>query len=130
MTTLKELAEMLDAATGPSRGLDRAVGIALAGWTATTDQWGPALLVDGDRYPDTSGSAFPDITSSIDAALALVERMLPGWDWALQKTGKVSTCWLNPPGTHLGRTIHAATAPIAILKALVAALIAQEKNHG
>ena len=119
MTTLNELAAMLDAATRPSREIDVAAFQAL--------------------FPDTRvyEAHCPPLTSSIDAALALVERLLPGaitvhaqqwkhptyerpesWTWELSNYPRGRTTATYSP-----------TAPLAILKALVAALIAQEKTN-
>lgn len=105
MTTLHELATMLDEATGPSRELDNRI------WDALNGCVGP-----------THGNW----SSSIDAALALMGRMLPGWSWqinggayAILRPPK-ATCW----SSSLCFDGDAPTAPLAILKATVAALIA------
>lgn len=108
MTTLKDLAAMLDSATGPSRELDVAAFRALFPYTRVYE------------------AHCPPLTSSIDAALALVERLLPGWGWqinigayAILRPPK-ATCW----SSSLCFDGDAPTAPLAILKATVAALIA------
>lgn len=59
---LQGLLERVEAASGADRKLDAAVYEALTG---VTQQWG---------HNDA-----PRVTGSIDAALALVERRLPGW---------------------------------------------------
>ena len=120
MTTLKELAAMLDAATGPSRGLNNAVHKALVRAAIYTNSsiW---------MWRDGSGCV-ENATSSIDAALALAERLgfyviSLEWDWLVV--------------VHLGHRDEALrswrraapTAPLAILRALVDALIAQENDH-
>jgi hypothetical protein len=107
---------MLDAATGPSREIDAAIYCALV-------------------WIDPPVRGVPSYTASIDAALALVERLLPGWAF--------NVCFRDDgdtTGDDGGWSVEfrrpyewlpfstATTAPLAILKALVAALIAQEKN--
>jgi hypothetical protein len=125
MTTLKELAAMLDAATGPCWELDADLAVVFDGMTFGVGMWGSMLVgPNGNFFP------VPDYTSSMDAVLALVERLLPG-------------CWHRqthnyPPGNHTCqiRVIglcwfdahNAPTPALAILKALVAALIAQENS--
>lgn len=76
------------------------------------------------------------LTSSLDAVLSLVERMLPGWrvvnlcewdDETLRARGPWM-CDLKPPGTQGDVTVwpakcpHAQTAPRALLIALLRAL--------
>jgi hypothetical protein len=67
---LSELLERVKAATGPDRELDDAIRHAIDGKMVE-----PQLL-----WRET----FP-YTASIDDALALTERMLPGWAWCVQK---------------------------------------------
>jgi hypothetical protein len=138
MTTLKELAAMLDAATGPSRELDCSIFQVLSGprWarvcvpkTVNEDGW---LW----QHDETGATTKEDpYTSSIDTALSLVERLLPGWAF--------NVCFRDDgdtTGDEAGWSVEfrrpyewlpfstAPTAPLAILKALVAAMIAQEKT--
>lgn len=70
--SIEELLGRVKAATGPDRGLDDAILKALS-----IHSWAGRM-----SYPDLPmwvdfGSS--DITASIDAALALTERVLPGW---------------------------------------------------
>lgn len=115
MTTLTELAAMLDAATGPSHELNANINRVLG------------------AHIDTAG------THSIDTALALVERLLPDstgnqLSWRQRDVGKPGWCgyWasLVPAGEKTGGRVeaYAPTVPLAILKALVAALIAKEQQ--
>jgi hypothetical protein len=109
MTPLNELAAMLDAATGPSREIDREISF-ISNWAGPYSPW----------------------SSSVDAALALVERLLPGWEWDIELNQGVFFCALLQIATAYADGTHCAdapTAPIAILKALVAALIAQETTN-
>jgi hypothetical protein len=127
MTTLKELAAMLDAAAGPAREIDNKIATVLDGWSAS-DVVGFYDLMHTHK-------PLPKYTSSIDAALALVERLLPGWAFnvcfrAAGDTTGDDAGWsveLRRPYEWLPFST-APTAPLAILKALVAAMIAQEKT--
>lgn len=82
MTDLSALIARLEAAEVGSRELDAAV----------YDQLFPRLTRDGKavagfpgRWPFHPGSAHDEevlpVTTSLDAALALAERVLPGWLW-------------------------------------------------
>lgn len=66
MTDLSSLIESLEKATGPSNDLDYQI----------------SALVRGT----TLGAG--DYTSSIDAAVALANRVLPGWDWGVESFGE------------------------------------------
>jgi hypothetical protein len=67
-------------------------------------------------------------TELVDAALALVERMLPGWKYQLNQN---EGCGLIKSGNVLTTQVvweKANTMPLAILAALLSALIAQREN--
>jgi hypothetical protein len=141
MTTLTELRDLLDAATGPSRELD---GDIIAALKMEPDRakegqhWERGGFGSADWHlvgrlgASTKTWHAPKLTASIDTALALVERLLPGWRAVLETFGKVkvqSFCTLKHVdvwGSHFGA---APTAPLAILRALVAALIDQGGGH-
>lgn len=132
MTTadLPSLLTRVQAATGPDRELDEAIGKWL--WAKGYNPW-DCFNYNKDR--DVHGKPF---TSSIDAALALVEKLLPGWRYAMASVvlgkdehdhvpwcglaGPYSSCTFND---HEGR---ATTPPLAILAALLSALIAKDKD--
>lgn len=59
--------------------------------------------------------------SSIDAAISLVERMLPGWWWMVTKAGE---CELVSDGFDIMES--AATPPLSVLVALFRALEEKE----
>ena len=141
MTTLKELAAMLDAATGITPELWAHVSCALLAPTDSKVEQSPFNGAWVVYEPQSYGNSpfrcwekeprdirsFRDARAWADAALALVERLLPvSWvrierltltRWQVRFEGGETVHWANAP-----------TAPLAILKALVAALIAQEKN--
>lgn len=121
---LGELVERVKAANGP----DREIGIDLLirfdpfyGKAASRSDGISAMLILN-----------ADPTASIDAALALVERVLPGW-W-VQHLGKVTTGWacrIETQGISIPKTtrpLYAPTAPLAILLALLSALSINSKD--
>lgn len=103
MTDLTSLIEKLEKAEGPSRDLDVEIMNTLA--PRSPDE---KRLFDGKVYPATWGAVgqvcdhiryfveAPFLTSSIDAAVALAERVLPGWGWGIESnTHHIKAC-LNP----------------------------------
>jgi hypothetical protein len=147
MTSLTELREKVERATGTDREIDALIAVVLDGYFVL-----PAKFEgDGPRYGyiDTEGAeVIPGhagdmlvrkYTSSIDAALALAERKLPGWTWSVDIHDRVEGnangwAWarLATPNS-LDFTTHRATAPtppLAILSALLRALESQEQDGG
>jgi len=139
-----ELIARLEKATGPDREIDarldhatRRAGIV---W-GLGDNFGvtPADVVDhwtDEQWAERSkelAQSMPHYTSSLDAALALIERVMPGALWRIEKQGPVAlsiyaaesrhlhafwaTCGL--PGEQEGA--HGATPALALLLALLRA---------
>jgi hypothetical protein len=130
MTRAKELAgliERVEAAAGPDRELDSAV-FAACGMHINPN---PPSFEYG-RWPEETadGSTFyriDRITASIDAALALVERVLPGIFWVIGqgKTNSVEKlfgCQLLFGTEEIIGSGESDHAPLAILLALLKAL--------
>jgi hypothetical protein len=122
MTRAKELAgliERLEAAAGPDREIDKAI-FAYLGYTwRAMDYW------SADSTKMWSGPVF--LTYSIDAALALVERLLPGIFWVIGqgKTNSVEKlfgCQLLFGTEEIIGSGESDHAPLAILLALLKAL--------
>ncbi len=110
LTTLYTLRDRLAAATGGYGDLDYEIRLALV----------PRDERTGDDIP---------FSSSIDAALALVERRLPGWDWMVCRALPNHLGTVAPPNDGGGTfDRYAPTTPLAILRALVEALIAQKET--
>lgn len=124
---LEALLERVEKATGPDRELD---AMAFQGFDPHFPEGAMQMhagFIDPANFatgPYTSVKA-PAYTASIDAALALVERVLPEHDWILQHTngGLTIACQLGPNKDRLG---WGETPALAILAALLTALIAQE----
>jgi hypothetical protein len=71
---LTELLERVERASGEDNDLDALIGIHLAGFKPTV-RLGHELLGNERVVPANC----PRYTASLDAALALVDRVLPGW---------------------------------------------------
>ena len=129
---IEGLLSRLEAATEGSDDMDREVAIAL-GWTP------PAMGLPFWHDDDANHwTALPDWSTSIDAALALVERLLPGWG-ATVVTDPPSCCLrisTSDSMAHFKATgffldefpiYEASTPPVAILLALFRALSARPR---
>lgn len=128
MTDLNELLERVKAATGPDRFLDEDIASELEnGW-----KWNESArcFVTPEGFMDTA----PKYTASTDAALALVERVLPGA--ASERTAwrghyRCTLIETNEEGWHNGgkhfriEATSQASEPIAILAALLSVLISK-----
>lgn len=122
VSLLEALRERVLTATGPNRDLDCDIINVLA----------PPLRFKSD------GSGF--VTSSLDAALGLVERVLPGWDYGVSTEPKVhgktfhafvrntERYTAREDTQFYGESSYSPTAPLALLGALLSALIAKART--
>jgi hypothetical protein len=127
MSELSELLERVRKATGPDRKIDAAIA----------RLFDLPICIEPDCLPDVmrrilarmdEGGDDPEVnayTASIDAALALVERVLPGWSWSVgvnenHQFPQVVMARSHP--TNKVVTVEGATPALAILAALMAAL--------
>jgi len=142
MTDLQTLKQRVERASGGDRELDCRIAYALGmnwcnpKWSNSLHDWRQHIETHGfeaawtsdhvyrngyDAPPteDYGGSLVPNYTTSIDAALALVERLLPGWSWRIgNRPGGGAWVLLGTSRQeHLG-----ATPALALLSALLAAL--------
>lgn len=116
MTKLSELLARVEATTGRDDDLSRALGEVLGATNAN--------------------GTVNDFTGSTDAALALVDRVLPGQDVSLyrRRTGHTKVelnRWqvLAPQFAFASSSVQASTPSLAILAAVLRALIAQEDTQ-
>jgi hypothetical protein len=117
---LSELLDKVQAASGPDLELDARIVCAFLP--------GPSyqsMRDEGYAIADLA-EGHPAYTASIDAALALVERVLPGWQWCLNRNGRPMALVNNGPGRQF-ECDRAPTMPLAILAATLQALIAGSK---
>lgn len=143
MDEIRELLERLKAATGPDKILDRDVLCAIDGWSYEKrgrDRQPWMYGAKGERRDPPGVGVFgaPRPTASIDAALALTERLLPGWvfdhvgqDAAGSRGQMHHMGWTAEISDGAGEPCAfqgmAPTLPLAILSALLSALL-QEPN--
>ena len=121
------LLERVEAASGPDRELDAVLWLAFTpGATRRTlhvPHWQRPYDIDETRDEKGRLIIVPSYTSSLDAALALVERVLPGWLWMVASA--------DPPNRLPARVelwtgdeevrASAATPALALLAALLKA---------
>lgn len=112
MTALTDLLARVEGASGADRDLDAAIGLAL-----------------GVR--DVLGTGRAAFTASVDAALALMESVLPGSTFAAHGPDEDGKFWAGVGPSHYqawadAEDISAAFPALAILAATLRALIAKE----
>lgn len=112
---MSDLLERVRAATGADRRLDAEIACALTdkdcrplGREGRIEHVSKAFIVYAEPY-----------TGSLDAALALVERKLPGEDWAIGNVGGQCVAAIS-------RARYEASAPTPALALLAALLVAVE----
>lgn len=130
MTTLTALRERVREAEGADRELDAGVAMGLDGFLL--EELNPVYLTTGGDQANRDHRA-PHYTASLDAAVALVERICPTGYPDIQK------CMIDPEKhpdvLQWSATLYvdgrnfeanARTAPLAILAALLASLVEGE----
>lgn len=153
-TALADLLARVEAATAPDRELDARLHVALHPHEhgmihpgrpdgSRGSSHGPLSGMDWDawsRLAKHRGSdlgmvanhgLWPDYTASLNAALTLVERALPGWDYRVERDEGVHKAGVWRSGTYFGGygTESAPTPALALLAALLRALIAKESGQ-
>jgi hypothetical protein len=145
MSDFEQLLERVRSAKEADQSLSRAIMLSLGGWHRVTpaqgggkhgkyiapedwmgrDSYGKPIL--DSLHGTTMYRDVPHVTSSIDAALALVEKALPGFGFYLRQDKDGCGCGLVYPEYPRVTPAHcsAATPALAILAALLSALIAQ-----
>lgn len=141
MGDIAALLERVEAATGPDHEIDCEIAQALEFETTFSEDDGACFV----RFqPGALMLVAPACTASVDAALALVERKLPGWtvvnlcEWdadVLRERGPW-LCILKQRGTQddlraaSGRCDHAPSPALAIIAAALSALQAlKDSSH-
>lgn len=91
--SLSELIARVEGATGPDRELDALVEIAARNEEARRTGLEPKhwakWVVSRDFWVEDPHTAYEPAshTRSVDSALALIERVLPGWSWSVRRSG-------------------------------------------
>src|SRR5690625_4784060 len=91
MSGIADLIERLEKLEGPSREVDARI-CESAGYEVRGH--------DGRDYyepiPEYSWQEVPKYTTYLDTATALVERVLPGWDWTAARSGQAYGGYVYP----------------------------------
>lgn len=127
---LGDLARCIDVATGADRTLDVRILAAIE----QTGQWSDADIEYACSDPERTCSP-PHYTGSVDAALKLFRKVLPGWAYALDECRRDIHAWVCPDDGRPsdGYEGWGENMPLAILAATVEALCAllqQAKGQG
>lgn len=120
---LATLRARIDAATGPDRELDLSLAEALVPDVV--------VLLHNRGTGQNERSTYWHYTASIDAALALVERLLPGWLWTFGSYGPDDGPWAcitEPTEPCADYAARGPTPALAILSALMSAMIERESD--
>jgi hypothetical protein len=146
-TTLIALRDRVRDATGPDRELERDLHEVVAGECThretryyaiedgnSVDSGFTCLACDEDTY---GKRGWPSYTRSLDAALSLVERCLPGWSWSVDTMdragGQDTWSWAQVrPADAFSSVFYRDTHPVpclALLSAMLEALIASEPEE-
>jgi hypothetical protein len=121
---LKELLERVEKATGPDRDIDFDLAELLDEFAFV-----PTFGMAGNWYkrPVQYGltTDVPAYTASIDAAVALVGKVLPGWSWVVGRndTDSEHMCIMGDSPQNEFES-EGSSPPLAILAAMLRALIA------
>lgn len=141
ISTLEALLERVESCTEPDIELDAAIDIAMFGGETIWKQANYTMeMYPASRRPNKSfrggfeNAYVPRVTSSVDAALALMQQVLPGWDWSLHYDNGEAIAGVQPPsedGCDLPDNVPPLPS-LALLAATLRALIAQvkEATHG
>jgi hypothetical protein len=102
--TITSLIEKLEGAGGPSLVLDGEIWCAVNGYTFV--MWDGAGCVyrratDGGISHEQASRIRP-FSASLDAALALAERVLPGWWWTAGRCGLTCHASVGPDSKFIG----------------------------
>lgn len=116
---LKDLITWMEAESGPSREMDFAIHALFFPGVKSIITYDPDLPHGFGKDPLSQAlDPRPAYTASIDAALALVERVQPGCDWGIDKTDEGDPEEWFDAVVGEGFSQHR-TAPLAILLALL-----------
>jgi hypothetical protein len=139
MTNLEQCKSVLadlERASGADRDLEIRIATTVDGWTLERRGKDKKTWLYQDRDKSWSGrkdpspygyGAYPRLTNSLDATIALVERELPGWEWLRKSPGTMTV--YDPDIPEKTWAVHydarGATPPLALLTAMFRALVAK-----
>jgi hypothetical protein len=100
MRDLAGLIEKVEALEGPSREVDGAVWCAVNGYPFVMWDGAGCVYRGKDGISHIASNNISNYTASLDAAVALVERVLPGWSWRVATCHVSDDAWLIPDFNH------------------------------
>lgn len=128
--TLSDLITALEHAEGPSRELDARIAAAIEPHRFDAPGFTPERPIPAFRLDESESAIrfdkggimdlrlFPPVTGSVDEAIALCERVLPGWGWDVaSNTDHIKRCLDPELGKPIGKHPHwAAVSNISRMK--------------
>lgn len=129
-----ELVARLEVASGPDRQIDRQIAKAIDPtiWKRATNWASMPCGAPPETIERDAIRWVPAYTESLDAALALAERVLPGWGFFLRKDNDGCNCGLVYPEASFV-TPGCGTSPtpaLALCIAILKAAISEDKQVG
>ena len=120
---MHDLIAKLEALDGPSREVDGEVWCAVNGYPFVMWDGAGVVYRGKDGIGHYAENNVPKWTASLDAALALVKRVLPGWGFYLRSDKEGHGCGLVYPDAFRVTPCHCmgATPAIAMLLAMLKA---------
>ena len=101
MTNLSDIIERLEKAEAGSHKLDEAIALSVVGMTkknrlAEFPSHDPVWEFTDGRTSGSSHAIVPRYTTSVDAAISLAGKVLPGWAWKLGTCCVSDDAWVTP----------------------------------
>lgn len=137
MTDFPSLLARLESADGPGREIDALLMVAIEPPTGDAFwQWrglqpkGTQDRAEADLQADYAREHAPAYTASLDAAIALCRRALPGWEVLLSNEGDVHwVASIGPRGTFTSCEAVTPAPALALCIATVKALIVAQQER-
>lgn len=131
MTDLIELAERCERGSGADRELDADIAMAVLGLThdGRPEPYRNYTRTDADGFQVTGADTVMvrPYTISLDATVALLERVLPGWMWSVSASGNSWATVTGPPNrVGYWTSGHPKSPARALLAATLRALSSKE----
>lgn len=142
---IEALIERMEKLDGPDREVDAWIGyhtnlvVDEMSWREKIDRFGIEHAVkSATSHQNVWSSALPAYSASLDAVIALVEKVLPGWYWRVGRTSLFPNGWAYISRTHPSHCDRedeaacadgkAANPAIALLLALLRALQSGDRS--
>lgn len=136
LARIEELIGRVEAASGPDRALDRDIAVAtgVLHVDASREEGRQLYRIENDGSWTFGGLGdnilIRPVTASVDAALALIERGLPGWSWCIDCDGCVLARVAPPEIALNGANIIEAEGKTPALALVLALLKALKERQG